>query len=114
MMGFQSGLTPNIPHTIEEQSQHLAYVIRETLDRGATTVEPTQQAEDAWCAEIDKGSAFQEMQASCTPGYFNDEGKVGESRGLVGWLLPRAAPKRSSPCSGLGARAASSMGLELS
>lgn len=88
MMGFQSGVSPNIPHTIDEQSRHLAYVIGEMLDRGATTVEPSQQAEDAWCAEISKGSAFQELQASCTPGYFNDEGKVGESEGWLAGLYP--------------------------
>ena len=88
MMGFQSGLTPNIPHTINEQSQHLAYVIREALDRGATTVEPSQQAEDAWGAEIEKGSSFLEIQATCTPGYFNDEGKVGESEGWLAGFYP--------------------------
>lgn len=88
MMGFQSGLTPNIPHTLEEQAQHLAYVIREALDRGATTVETTQEAEDAWCAEIDKGNDFLSMQASCTPGYFNDEGKVGETEGWLAGFYP--------------------------
>ena len=88
MMGFQSGLTPNIPHTINEQSQHLAYVIREALDRGATTVETSQQAEDAWCATIDRGSSFLKMQATCTPGYFNDEGKVGESEGWLAGFYP--------------------------
>ena len=88
MMGFQSGLTPNIPHTIEEQAQHLAYVIHEALDRGATTVETTQAAEDAWCAEIDKGNDFQTMQTSCTPGYFNDEGKVGETEGWLAGFYP--------------------------
>lgn len=88
MMGFQSGLTPNIPHIIDEQSRHLAYVIRAARDRGATTVETTQQAEDAWCAEIDKGSAFLEIQASCTPSYFNDEGKVGETEGWLAGFYP--------------------------
>ena len=91
MMGFQSGLTPNIPHSIAEQSQHLAYVIRETLDRGATTVEPTQQAEDDWGAEIEKGSPFLEIQASCTPGYFNDEGKLGESQGWLAGFYPEGS-----------------------
>ncbi|MCR9093110.1 MAG: NAD(P)/FAD-dependent oxidoreductase [bacterium] len=88
MMGFQSGLTPNIPHTINEQTQHLAYVIREALNRGATTVETTQQAENAWCAEIGKGNSFLEIQANCTPGYFNDEGKVGESEGWLAGFYP--------------------------
>ncbi len=91
MMGFQSGLTPNIPHTINEQSQHLAHVIREALDRGATTVEPSQHAEDAWGAEIDKGSSFLEIQANCTPGYFNDEGKVGESQGWLAGFYPEGS-----------------------
>ena len=91
MMGFQSGLTPNIPHTINEQTQHLAYVIRETLDRGATTVEPSQKAEDAWGAAIEKGSSFLEIQATCTPGYFNDEGKVGETEGWLAGFYPEGS-----------------------
>ena len=91
MMGFQSGLTPNIPHTINEQSQHLAYVIREALDRGATTVEPSQRAEDAWGAEIARGSSFLEIQSTCTPGYFNDEGKVGESEGWLAGFYPEGS-----------------------
>ena len=91
MMGFQSGLTPNIPHTINEQTQHLAYVIRETLDRGATTVEPSQKAEDAWGAAIEKGSSFLEIQSTCTPGYFNDEGKVGETEGWLAGFYPEGS-----------------------
>ncbi len=88
MMGFQSGLTPNIPHSIDEQSQHLAYVIREVRSRGARSVEPAQHAEDAWGAEIDKGNGFLQIQASCTPGYFNDEGKLGESQGWLAGFYP--------------------------
>ena len=91
MMGFQSGLTPNIPHTINEQSQHLAYVIREALDRGATTVEPSAEAEASWGAEIAKGNSFLEIQSSCTPGYFNDEGKVGESEGWLAGFYPEGS-----------------------
>ncbi|MEM7413099.1 MAG: NAD(P)/FAD-dependent oxidoreductase [Myxococcota bacterium] len=92
MMGFQSGLTPNIPHTINEQSLHLAYVMRQALDRGAATVEPTQEAEDAWGALIDKGGTFQQLQANCTPGYFNDEGKVGKkSQGWQAGFYPHGS-----------------------
>ena len=88
MMGFQSGLTPNIPHSIDEQSQHLAYVIRQVLDRGATTVEASEEAEKGWAAKIDEGSTFQQLQAGCTPGYFNDEGKAGESEGWLAGFYP--------------------------
>ena len=50
-----------------------------------------QQAEDAWGAEIEKGTSFLEIQASCTPGYFNDEGKVGESEGWLGGFYPEGS-----------------------
>jgi cyclohexanone monooxygenase len=88
MMGIQSGLTPNIPHAINEQSLHLAYVIREALDRGVTTVEPSQDAEDTWGRTIAERQTFNELQASCTPGYFNDEGKVSEGEGWFGGFYP--------------------------
>ena len=91
MLGFQSGLTPNIPHTIHEQTRHLAYVIREVLDRGAETLEPSQQAEDDWGALIAQGGTFQQLQQGCTPGYFNDEGKVGESQGWQAGFFPRGS-----------------------
>ncbi len=91
MMGFQSGLTPNIPHAINEQSQHLAYVIREARERGATRVEPSQAAEEGWCAKIAEGSPFLELQASCTPGYFNDEGQAGETEGWLAGFYPEGS-----------------------
>ncbi|BCI55150.1 monooxygenase [Mycolicibacterium litorale] len=77
--GFtQVGISANIAANYELQGEHIAYVIAEALARGAEVVEPTQDAQDAWCRTIREtavdNSAF---DASCTPGYYNNEGGGG-------------------------------------
>ncbi|WP_155765716.1 hypothetical protein, partial [Mycobacterium colombiense] len=51
----------------ELQGEHIAYIIAEALKRGATTVEPSQAAQEEWCATIREtavdNSAF---DAQCT------------------------------------------------
>jgi cyclohexanone monooxygenase len=74
--GFtQVGISANISANYELQGEHIAYVIAQALERGITTVEPSQQAQDAWCQTIKDNfidnSAF---DAECTPGYYNNEG----------------------------------------
>ncbi|EKF22492.1 pyridine nucleotide-disulfide oxidoreductase family protein [Mycolicibacterium hassiacum DSM 44199] len=77
--GFtQVGISANISANYELQGEHIAYIIAEALKRGATVVEPTKQAQDAWCRTIKETavdtSAF---DAECTPGYYNNEGGGG-------------------------------------
>jgi cation diffusion facilitator CzcD-associated flavoprotein CzcO len=77
--GFtQVGISANIAANYELQGEHIAYVIAEALKRGVTTVEPTQEAQDAWCQTVREtaidNSAF---DAECTPGYYNNEGGGG-------------------------------------
>jgi cyclohexanone monooxygenase len=73
----QSGFSANFPHMINEQSRHVAYVIKNAVERQARTVEPSQEAEDAWVDTIVKLSVMREQfLAECTPGYYNNEGKV--------------------------------------
>lgn len=77
--GFtQVGISANIAANYELQGEHIAYVIAQALARGATTVEPEQQAQDDWCATVREtaidNSAF---ESQCTPGYYNNEGGGG-------------------------------------
>jgi cation diffusion facilitator CzcD-associated flavoprotein CzcO len=77
--GFtQVGISANIAANYELQGEHIAYVIAEALRRGVTSLEPTQEAQDAWCATVKEtaidNSAF---DAECTPGYYNNEGGGG-------------------------------------
>ncbi len=72
----QSGFTVNFPHAMDEQAHHLAYIISHCLSGNVTTVEASEAAEQAWVDEIISLSRFnQSFQESCTPGYYNNEGK---------------------------------------
>jgi cyclohexanone monooxygenase len=80
----QNGLSVNMTAMFDDQARHITYIIKQTQARGAVTVEPTQEAEDAW-VEVIKSVAIanRDFQNACTPGYYNNEG--GErSGGLAG------------------------------
>jgi cyclohexanone monooxygenase len=73
----QAGRTFNNVHLLGELARHIGYVIGEARRRGFATVEPSQAAEDAWVAEIDRLAVHQERFLSeCTPSYTNHEGDV--------------------------------------
>jgi cation diffusion facilitator CzcD-associated flavoprotein CzcO len=76
----QAALTPNFMHVTAEQARHFAYVISECQKRDIRTVEPTQEAEEAWCDTIVKGTAIRgDFFKECTPGYYNNEGQPSMS-----------------------------------
>jgi cation diffusion facilitator CzcD-associated flavoprotein CzcO len=74
---IQGGLNASVTEQFGRQGQHIAYVIRETLKRGAQAVEPSGQAQDDYVRrfrelELD----LSEFQGQCPPGYFNNEGEA--------------------------------------
>jgi len=83
----QSTLTPNFPHMLDEQARHIAHVIGEASLRQAHAVEPTPEAEAGWVQTIkDTARLNLEFRRSCTPGYYNGEGRVGAEDGLFAAL----------------------------
>ena len=95
--GFtQVGISANIAANYELQGQHIAYIIAQALARGATTVEPSRQAQDAWCATIrDNAIDSSGFDRECTPGYYNNEGGgggVAEGEGIRSHLGEPYAP----------------------
>jgi cyclohexanone monooxygenase len=76
---LQAGFTVSFPHALNEQSKHLGYILSEARATGIEVIEATQEAEDAWVQTIidlsQNNLAFLE---SCTPGYYNNEGKPSE------------------------------------
>ncbi|HEY8618390.1 NAD(P)/FAD-dependent oxidoreductase [Phenylobacterium sp.] len=71
----QSGFSANFPHMINEQVKHIAYILKAATERQARTVEPSQEAEDAWVETIVKLAVLREQfLKECTPGYYNNEG----------------------------------------
>jgi cation diffusion facilitator CzcD-associated flavoprotein CzcO len=78
MGGSQNGLAFAITYCLDEQAEHIADVIAASAEQGATLVEPTPEAEAEWVATIRaKDKSFKDFQRDCTPGNFNDEGKIG-------------------------------------
>ncbi len=76
----QSGFTVNFPHMLNEQSKHLAYILAEAHQRGVTVIEADADAEAAWVETIVNLSQMnQQFLESCTPGYYNNEGKPAQS-----------------------------------
>jgi cyclohexanone monooxygenase len=74
----QGGFTPNFPHNLDEMSQHFAYIISSLRERGATRVEVTPEAEEAWVQTIrELAPGRSEFFEQCTPGYYNNEGQPG-------------------------------------
>ena len=81
MMGatLQTGFTASYPHALNEQSKHIAYILTETARANHRIVEATKEAESAWVETIiGLARLNEEFLASCTPGYYNNEGKPEE------------------------------------
>jgi cation diffusion facilitator CzcD-associated flavoprotein CzcO len=83
----QNALTANFPHMLEEQSRHIAELIRHAKSQEARCIEPTAEAEAEWVATIkEKAMNNQDFLEACTPGYYNNEGKPEKGFGLAGEL----------------------------
>jgi len=86
MNNQQAGFTANYPHMLAEQSTHIAHILRAARERGARTVEVSEAAESEWVETIIRLAVIaQDFLESCTPGYYNNEGKPGERSGQNGF-----------------------------
>ena len=73
----QSGFTANFPHMINEQSKHIAYIVKHAAEHQVRVVEASEEAEANWVQTIvDLSIMRQKFLEECTPGYYNNEGKV--------------------------------------
>jgi len=82
LMGLsQNGLSVNLTSMLDDQAQHIAYIINEVKSRGRHS-QPSKEAEAAWVATIRRlaisNAAFFE---ACTPGYYNNEGHLERRSG---------------------------------
>jgi cation diffusion facilitator CzcD-associated flavoprotein CzcO len=84
--GFtQAGANASNSKTFIDQGFHIGYVASQALLRGAVTVEPTQDAQDAYIRHlrsvaVDNSTYINE----CTPSYFNNEGDTTKKRHIFG------------------------------
>ena len=80
MMGHtQTGFTANYPHALNEQSQHIGYIITSCQAGNHNVVEASAEAEQQWVDTIVSLARMNEQfLADCTPGYYNNEGRPSE------------------------------------
>ncbi|MCZ6619037.1 MAG: NAD(P)/FAD-dependent oxidoreductase [Gammaproteobacteria bacterium] len=83
-LGFtQTAITVNVPHALNEQAKHVAYILSESRARDKRTVEVTAAAEQDYVDEIHRLSRLgARFYAECTPGYYNSEGEPGNRNGF--------------------------------
>jgi cyclohexanone monooxygenase len=81
----QTGTTISVPHMLQEQIDHLTYIVKKCKDEGIATVEATDSAEEAWQHAIAAvNEARRPFQEACTPGYFNADGRPEDRRSAIG------------------------------
>jgi cyclohexanone monooxygenase len=86
----QTGVAFNYTYTVTGQTKHLAYLIGTVIERGARTMEATTAAEDAWVDLVRSPGPLRKYQETCTPGYFNVEGK-NTGQGFIDNQYPEGA-----------------------
>ncbi|KAE8331427.1 hypothetical protein BDV39DRAFT_201077 [Aspergillus sergii] len=78
-MHLQSSTSPNYTQLLKQRAIHAAYIISQCVRKGARSIEPTQEAEDAWVRKLeDVARSYLDHFRQCTPGYLNSEGQLSE------------------------------------
>jgi len=73
---YQGGVNGSTTYQYGYQANHSAYIIQQTKAKGFTTVEPEQQAQDAWVKHMHEINVdLTEFVELCPPGYYNNEGQ---------------------------------------
>jgi cation diffusion facilitator CzcD-associated flavoprotein CzcO len=83
-LGFtQTAITISVPQALNEQAQHVVYMVTEARARGHATLEPTAEAEQAYVDEVQSLARLGlRFYTECTPGYYNSEGMSGNKGGF--------------------------------
>jgi cyclohexanone monooxygenase len=86
MNNAQAGGAANYTHLLDEQAKHIAFIVGAAAERGCTRVEATARGEADWVQRcLDKARDTGEFMQNCTPGYYNNEGRVGERSAQDGY-----------------------------
>jgi cation diffusion facilitator CzcD-associated flavoprotein CzcO len=79
----QTGASLNLMYGISMQIGHIVHMISEVEKRGASTVEPTAEAVEAFLADFYANKRNSERYwQECTPGFFNNEGDTKKKTGF--------------------------------
>ncbi|MGA9277051.1 flavin-containing monooxygenase [Ilumatobacter sp.] len=77
-----ANLISNVPHNLTEAGETIATVIAHADAIGADEVEVSVEAEAAWVAKLEAGGRTFGGDPTCTPGYYNNEGRGTDERAI--------------------------------
>ncbi|MBT5756526.1 MAG: NAD(P)/FAD-dependent oxidoreductase [Acidimicrobiaceae bacterium] len=81
-----ANLISNVPHNLTERGRTIAAIVRHAVDTNAAEVETTAHAQGEWVAMLESGGRSFGNDPSCTPGYYNNEGKLDDGAGSRNFL----------------------------
>jgi len=81
-----ANLISNVPHNLAERGLTIAAIVGHAEAIDAAEVETTEAAQAAWVAKLEAGDRSFGNDPSCTPGYYNNEGKTEETTGRRNFL----------------------------
>jgi len=74
-----ANLISNVPHNLYDAARTIAALVRRASDEDSMQVEVRQEAEEAWMQLLATGQSILQGP-DCTPGYYNNEGHLEDSR----------------------------------
>ncbi len=74
-----ANLISNVPHNLYDAARTIAALVRRASDEDSMQVEVRQDAEEAWMQLLATGQSILQGP-DCTPGYYNNEGHLEDSR----------------------------------
>jgi hypothetical protein len=82
-LGQGGNFVANVPHNHNDAAKTVAAIVRHMSDRGLGRVEISRDAEDAWMDQLAPNPVMTSFLASCTPGYYNNEGQGASRHSLL-------------------------------
>jgi cation diffusion facilitator CzcD-associated flavoprotein CzcO len=82
-LGQGGNLVANVPHNLTDAARTVAAIVSHMTAAGASTVEVTAEAEDAWMLQLVPNPVMTSFLANCTPGYYNNEGQGTSPHSLL-------------------------------
>jgi cyclohexanone monooxygenase len=80
----QTGATTSVTHMLQEQVEHITWVVQHAEKLGITSLDANPDVEEDWIEAVRaKNAARRHLQVACTPGYFNNEGKPEDERSAI-------------------------------
>jgi cyclohexanone monooxygenase len=70
----------NVTHNLADAAKSVASVVSHAARTGHSRVEVTSAAEDAWMDQLTPSPVITSFLSQCTPGYYNNEGRILEGR----------------------------------